>query len=77
MLYNIYATPLAVAAYDNDGHPIEKVKQHQDPNPKSKSLVLHAVAREKEIIHNNPKCRSDMLPYNNMAALAKVKVERN
>jgi hypothetical protein len=77
MLYNIYATPLAVAAYDNDGHPIEKVKQHQDPNPKSKFLVLHAVAREKEIIHNNPKCRADMLPYNNMAALGKVKVERN
>jgi hypothetical protein len=77
MLYNIYATPLAVAAYDNDGHPIEKVKQHQDPNPKSKFLVLHAVAREKEIIHNNPKCRAYMLPYNNMAALGKVKVELN
>jgi hypothetical protein len=37
---------------------------------------LHAIAREKEIIHNNAKCRGEMLPYNNIGALDKVKVRK-
>jgi hypothetical protein len=81
-LYNVYATPIALVAYDTSSNPYLSMKDFKmseensnSPTVKPHRLTMHALERQKECIHTLQECRTILHPYNNIHALKNVLVK--
>ena len=78
MLYNVIATPIAFIAYSNKDsiNPIP-LDDHKDNSTNNRlrpyRLTMHALERQKEIIHCIKACREVIHPYYTEEALTRVK----